>query len=645
MGVRARWTRKIVGMLVMPWIGLAGGAGLADPAAPGTEVEQLWEAARQGDEGRVRELLAAGAPPNAANAGGGSALLFASQRGHAGVVRKLLEHGADPDTRETVNGMSALHFAAAHPQVVARLLEHGARRDVEDLQLNQAPLGWAVFHRQRRSLELLLSGGEGTSAMAGPAATLGQVQKALALAHRIGEPELIAPLERYLEDSPPPSWPRFRGVGARGNGDGMALPLRWDAITGEGLAWKTAIPGLGHSSPVVWGDRVFVTTAVTSAPFTDHGPGGPMDMSRDTTPHSLRLYCLDLQTGRVRWSRTVYQGELRERRHPKNSHASPTPATDGRRVVVYFGAHGLHAFDVEGRKLWSRDLGEVDAGFALDPAYQWGSASSPILYRDRVILQVDVQPAEGGGSFLFAWDADHGTPLWRTPRDELPSWGTPVVWRGRESEVVTNGVRAVRGYRPGDGELLWSLPTDNSLISAASPVATPDLLLVANGYRPLKPIYAIRPGARGALEAAAGGPVLWHLKSGGSYYITPLPYQGNLYMLSEGGILAAYVLATGERIYRRRVGDGGGAEFSASPVAANGYLYLASEDGNVYVVRSGIEGADVAVNPVGEPIHATPALVGGHVLVRGRDHLFAFRRGAGEIDGSDQPGGVKGGSR
>ncbi|HTQ81423.1 MAG TPA: PQQ-binding-like beta-propeller repeat protein, partial [Thermoanaerobaculia bacterium] len=278
---------------------------------------------------------------------------------------------------------------------------------------------------------------------------------------------------------------------------------------------------------------------------------------------------------------------------------------------------------LDGKLLWKQDLGVLDTGFFYDPDYQWADASSPVLYKDTVILQCDLQK----GSFLAAFDLATGKRRWTTAREELPSWGTPTIVHGpSRTELVTNGIQQIRGYDPETGKELWHLKTGNSMIAAATPVYRSGLIVVGNGYQPMKPLYAIRPGARGDIslgDAESSAAVAWSRKSGGPYYTTPLLYGDHLYVLSEGGVLANYYARTGELIYQQRVGGEGGT-FSASPVAADGYLYLASEEGDVYVIKDGIEYQQVAVNPVGELVIATPAIAGHAVYIRTRHAVLGF---------------------
>lgn len=391
------------------------------------------------------------------------------------------------------------------------------------------------------------------------------------------------------------------------------------------------MPGLGHSSPVVWGDRVFVTTAVSARKTpvfrrdvsTRQGEVINIDSSGDRTSHIWRVYCLDSRTGTILWQATAHAGVPRVDRHLRNTHATATPATNGEFVVVLFGSEGLYSYRMDGSLAWKRSLGLLDAGSIDDPDFQWGTASSPIIFRNIVIVQCDVQD----GSFVAAYELATGREVWRTSRDEFSSWSTPTVHdQGSKAELVTNGTRFIRGYDPLTGKELWRLggSSENAI---PTPVVTRDLIFVTSGYRPVQPIFAIRPGASGDITPGSDGSshrsVAWSTRRGGPYIPTPIVYREHLYVLANNGVLTAYHAMTGERVYQRRLAERGGA-FSASPVAADGRLYFASEEGDVHVVKAGAEYELLATNAVGDVIMATPAVSRGLLLLRTLHHVYAF---------------------
>jgi outer membrane protein assembly factor BamB len=417
------------------------------------------------------------------------------------------------------------------------------------------------------------------------------------------------------------NWPSFRGTGASGAADGQNLPVVWNIAKGTNVGWKTPIPGLAHSSPVVWGDRIFLTTAISSRRDAGFKRGlyGAGDASDDTSPQQWKLFCIERKTGRVLWDRVAYEGVPREKRHMKATYANATPAADGEIVIAFFGSQGIYAYDFKGNLLWKRDLGRFDVGAYDAPDYEWGTASSPILYRDLVIVQCDQQK----GGFITALDRKSGKTVWKTERDELPSWGTPTVYQAQgAAELVTNGSKFIRGYDPLSGKELWRLG-GSSKITAPTPIYSDDMIVVASGRRPEAPIFAIRAGARGDITGRTAS-VIWSKLQRGPYMPTPLFYRGVLYVLGNAGIFDAYDFKSGQEIYRERIPHQGSG-FSASPVASDGRIYLPSEDGEIFVIRAGPKFELLGRNDMGEPLMATPAISDGSLIVRTQHHLWAIR--------------------
>jgi outer membrane protein assembly factor BamB len=420
------------------------------------------------------------------------------------------------------------------------------------------------------------------------------------------------------------SWPSFRGPAAAGVVDGMNLPEGWNGETGENILWRTEIPGLAHSSPIVWGERVFVTTAISGEDDAGFRPGlyGDGTASEDRSVHRFELMAIDKRSGEVLWTRTAAEGKPIGKRHIKATYANASPATDGRIVVASFGSQGVYAYDVDGRFLWKVDLGHLDLGAYDVPSYEWGPASSPVIWNGKVFLQCDTQT----DSFVLALDAESGETLWRAERDELPTWGTPTVVEGEAGpELVTNGANFIRAYDPETGGELWRLGR-SSKITAPTPIFSDGLIVVASGRAPERPIFVVRPGARGDLTLPAGeissDAIAWSLERRGPYMPTPLVYDGRLYVINNNGAFAAYDLATGKEFFRQRTSHQGSG-FSGSPVAADGRIYLPSEDGDIIVVAAETEYEHLATNPMGELLMASPALSDGVMYVRSASSLFA----------------------
>jgi outer membrane protein assembly factor BamB len=422
------------------------------------------------------------------------------------------------------------------------------------------------------------------------------------------------------------NWPAFRGTNAAGVAAG-APPVRWDAKAMRNVAWKTPIPGLAHSSPIVWGDRIYLTTAVASSgtpavKIGDSSRAG-IDPAQDMVTHTWRLLALDKASGRILWDRAVHTGLPRVKRHAKASHASATPATNGRVIVALLGSEGLFCFDMDGREKWRQDLGVMDVGLVDDPTYQWGPGSSPVIDGGLAIVQNDRHT----NGFLAAYDLATGKQVWRTNRDELPTWSTPVLMRvAARTEIITNGGKFIRSYDARNGRELWRFADAATQVKVPTPVVAGDAVIVTGGYPAAgRPIYAIRAGGSGDV---ARDSLAWQTQNGSPYTGTPLVLDGIVYVCTDNGILTAYDAKSGERIYRSRVSETAGG-FSASPVAASGHLYLTGEDGDIFVVKAGRQFQLVATNAMGEIAMATPAVSGNMLIVRTQGHLLGIAASAG----------------
>lgn len=461
---------------------------------------------------------------------------------------------------------------------------------------------------------------------------------------RTGARQASATAEDLASSSP--NWPSFRGSGARGIAEGQGAGSVWDAAIGINVLWKANVPGLGLSSPVIHGDNLFVTSAVSTEDQAGLRIGlyGDVDSVEDDSEHEFVLFCFSKSTGELKWKRTAHVGVPKVKRHLKSSHANPTCATDGRFVVASFGSEGLYCYDVDGNLTWRRDFGVLDSGWFYDPSYQWGYGSSPVIANGCVIIQCDIQE----GSFLASLDLLTGDEKWRVSRDEIPTWSTPTVSTVLDQKVIlTNGSRAARGYDFDTGELRWTF-SGHSEIVVPTPFVAHGSAYITSGYSPIRPIYAVDPLAHGDLKPEASekenasseaderddelvdpiaseAGIRWEKSRGGPYMPTPLVYGDYLYTCGNNGVVACYDALTGEQIYQERCPDRSATSFVASPVAADGKLYLTSEEGRVVVLRAGPEFEWICSNDLGTVNLASPAISDGVMFFRCENELIAVK--------------------
>ena len=460
--------------------------------------------------------------------------------------------------------------------------------------------------------------------------------------------------EQPSKTDPSANWTRFRGPDANPVGTHPNLPTTWS--TTENVEWAAEVPGVGWSSPIVWGNRIFLTAA--TSPSEMKGPSLGTDFSNDYIAElqaqglppdevnrrlyardrelpeeveiGLHLFCLDLETGEMLWERELYRGHPLGGRHRKNSYASETPVTDGENVYVYFTHHGLFAFDMEGNPVWETPL-------ASHPTVRdFGTGASPALHGERLYVLNDNE--ESG--FLAAFDKRSGKELWRTPREiaerRKTGWSTPFVWDNEiRSEIVTVGPGIVISYDL-DGDPLWRMGR-----TAGNPIQSPfawegRLFVSAGSGGQYRPLAAIRPGGAGDITPPEGSNrsdhVLWYDRLGGGTYLpTPVIYDGALYVLYSRGIFARYDVDTGERIYRSRIAEGAAA-FTTSPWAYGGYIFAMGEEGDTFVIEAGDEYRLVRVNDLEDWTLASPAIVGDRLLIRTQTRLYSIRQGAAAVD-------------
>jgi outer membrane protein assembly factor BamB len=427
-------------------------------------------------------------------------------------------------------------------------------------------------------------------------------------------------------------WPSFRGSNACGLATQASTVTVWNVEKSENILWKSPIPGLGHSSPIIWQDRLFVTTAVNerkTAPLKV-GLYGEPDSAEDDDVQQWKVLCLDKRTGQVLWQQTAHEGAPKVRRHPKATHANCTMATDGSCVIAFFGSEGLYCYDLEGRLRWHKDLGTLRASPTVyndtpDPQgskLEWGFASSPIIYNGRVFVQCDVLT----NGFIAAFDIANGQEVWRTRRDDTGTWSTPnICYDESRPQIVVNGWKHMGGYDLQTGEELWRMSGGGDC-PVPTPMVWKNLIFLMSAHGPRSPIYAVRTDAVGDVSLLNGARtnkyVSWSVLRGGSYMETPMIYGDYLYSCQTDGVLSCYKAATGEQEYKERLGTGGEG-FTASPVASEGKMYFASEHGAVFVVKPGPDFAVLATNQMKEVCMATPAISDGAIFFRTQGHVVA----------------------
>ncbi len=425
------------------------------------------------------------------------------------------------------------------------------------------------------------------------------------------------------------NWPSFRGPGASGVGSGAATPAEWDLESGKNVRWRRPVEGLAHSSPVIWGDKLFVTTAIRIDGDQElrvglYGDIAPVD---DESEFRFEVHCYDKNSGEPLWKRVAWTGKPAVARHPKGSHAASTPAVDEERVLAFFGSEGLFAYDHDGNPLWDKSFGVLDSGFFLQKTAQWGFASSPVLHGGRAIVQCDVQDQ----SFLTVLDAATGKEIWRKDREETPGWSSPTVHMGEDrNQIIVNGWKHMGGYDWATGEELWRVVPGGDL-PVPTPVVADGLVYLTNAHGMAAPILAIDLKASGTISFAEDKRefLAWGQPNRGNYMQTPLVMDGLAYFCRDNGVLTCFDARTGDKHYSERLGEGKSG-FTASCVSDGRHLYFHSEEGEVHVVQPGPELKIVSVQSVGEENMASPAVSDGVLYYRTRGHLAAIGSPAGE---------------
>ena len=438
---------------------------------------------------------------------------------------------------------------------------------------------------------------------------------------------LLALPATTLNYAPEQNWPQFRGPAGQGIADGFPTRANWnlDAAAGktEGLLWRTEVPGLGHCSPIIWKDRIYLATAVPKSgkPSLRIGLYGDIKPAKDDEEQRWLVQCFEKKNGKLKWEQMIRQAKPSTVRHEKASHANTTLVTDGKHLIGFFGADGLYCLNMKGKLLWQKDLGRINVTWR---SVAWGFSSSPALHKDRIVVQCD-DPKD---PFIAALNLKDGQELWRTSRKGVceNSWGTPLIHSdGARTQIVANGYPYIASYDLETGKELWRLKGGGD-IPVPMPFVADGLIVLTNSHGGKTPLFAVRPSATGDISLTDGATsndgVAWSAPNGGAYISTPVMYNGYLYVANYNGLLRCFDFKTGEKMFEERLGTD--AVCSASLVAADGKIYCPTEDGVVYVLKAGPKLEVLAKNNLGEPCLATPAISQGVMYFRTSGSLMAI---------------------
>ena len=419
-------------------------------------------------------------------------------------------------------------------------------------------------------------------------------------------------------------WPQFRGSQAGGVDTAKELPAEWDISSGKNVRRQTPVPGLAHSGPIIWSNRVYVTTAVAAGQAElKVGLYGDIRPVQENAAQQWRLLAIDRSSGKIIWNVLGHAAIPRVKRHPKATHCNSTPATDGNYIVAIFGSEGLFCFDKDGKLRWKKSLGPMDSGFFAVPSAQWGFGSSPIIHDGKVVVLCDVQT----NSFLAAFDLKTGKDLWHTPRGDVPTWSTPaVVESGSRTQIVVNGWHHSGGYAFADGKELWRLDGGGD-IPVPTPIFADGLIYLTSGHGNLRPMRAIRPASNGNITAAdpagTNAAIAWVHPREGNYMQTPIAINHRIYGCTDWGVLTCFNADNGKIIYGERLG-GPTQGYTASPVSDGRNLYFPGETGKVMVVPVADKFSVIATNDLGDLCMATPAISDGTLFFRTQSKLLAI---------------------
>lgn len=430
-----------------------------------------------------------------------------------------------------------------------------------------------------------------------------------------------APSSRISAKSGSSNWPQWRGPESQGVSSEKNLPTEWSDT--RNVLWKTPIAGRGFSQPIIWNNRVFLTTDVESgpAPATHKPPKHMVGQTEFKHPewagvdllHTFKVLCLDRDSGKLLWEKTAYEGTTYDYRHKRGNYAAPTPVTDGKYVWAYFGSEGIYCYDFNGKQIWKQSLGPIGT-------MGMGVGTSPVLHENLVIVVCD-QEFDAKDSFMVALDKKTGKEVWKIKRPIQASWSTPVIVKtGTRTELVASGNEFLISYDPATGKELWRTGGLKSH-AIATPVIGQGLAILSSGY-PQKVITAVKLGGSGNLDGT--DQIAWRYNKGTAYVPSPILYEDYLYLMSDAGILTCLNPKTGETIY-----EGGRVPvatkfYGASPVAFDGKLLLTSDDGETFVIKAGPKHEVLGQNSIGEPCRTSIAIADGKLFIRGEKHLFCI---------------------
>jgi outer membrane protein assembly factor BamB len=416
-------------------------------------------------------------------------------------------------------------------------------------------------------------------------------------------------------------WPQWRGPGGQGVSTDTRVPVEWSVE--KNILWKMPLPGQGFSQPIVWGNRIFLTSDLETGPAPgEHKPAVHMTGDKEFKHpdwygadklHAFKVMALDRDTGKIQWEKTAYEGTVYDHRSKRGSYAAPTPVTDGKRIYAYFGSEGVYCYDFGGTQLWKKSLGGIGT-------MGMGVGTSPVLYEGLIILLCD-QEFDGKNSFLTALDKDTGAEVWRVKRPVSVSWATPVVVKlSTRAELIASGNEFIISYDPATGKELWRADGLKSH-AIATPAIKGDLVILSSGF-PSKVIKAIRLGGSGVIDGTDR--IVWTYNKGTAYVPSPILYGEYLYLMTDAGTLTCLEAETGKVVYEGGRVPEATSFYGASPVAADGKIFLTGDDGQTFVIAAGPKHEVLGTNSIGEPAHTSIAIAGGRLFLRGEKNLFCI---------------------